>query len=100
MVSSLVAQSLFRVRLGEGQAVLVEAIPIGHRIRDLVELSNGPIALKTDDDLLVFLEPIDADPSDRARVQRLAARSSQPDVPDAIRLHRTEPMESVRRFGA
>ena len=44
----------------EGHAILVEPIPIGHRIRDLAELSNGAIALKTDDDLFVFLEPIDA----------------------------------------
>ena len=60
MVSSLVAQTLFRIRLAEGHAVVVEPIPIGHRIRDLVELSNGAIALKTDDDFLVFLEPVDA----------------------------------------
>ena len=67
MVSSLVAQSLFRVRLGEGQAVLVEAIPIGHGIRDLAELSNGAIALKTDDDLLGFLRANRRHPSDRSR---------------------------------
>jgi cytochrome c2 len=66
LVSSLSAESLFRVRLAEGRAVVVEPIPIGHRIRDLAELSNGVIALKTDDDFLVFLEPIDA-----ARLARL-----------------------------
>ncbi len=60
MVSSLVAQTLFRIRLAEGHAVVVEPIEIGHRIRDLVELSNGAIALKTDDDFLVFLEAVDA----------------------------------------
>ena len=60
MVSSLVAQTLFRVRLAEGHAVVVEPIPMGHRIRDLVELSSGALALKTDDDFLVFLEPVDA----------------------------------------
>jgi cytochrome c2 len=59
LVSSLVAQTLFRTRLAEGRAVVVEPIPIGHRIRDLVELSSGVIALKTDDDLLAFLEPVD-----------------------------------------
>lgn len=60
LVSSLGAESLFRVHLAEGRAVVVEPIPIGYRIRDLAELSNGVIALKTDDDFLVFLEPIDA----------------------------------------
>ena len=33
---------------------------VGHRIRDLVELRNGTIALKTDDDFLLFLDPVDA----------------------------------------
>jgi cytochrome c len=60
MVSSLGGESLFRVRIADGRAVVVEPISIEHRIRDLVELSNGTIALKTDDDLLVFLESIDA----------------------------------------
>jgi cytochrome c2 len=94
MVSSLVAQSLFRVRLGEGQAILVETIPIGHgMIRDLAELSNGAIALKTDDDLLVFLEPVDAtsltdlDPSAHGKViaaECAGCHSLAPDGTDGI----------------
>ncbi len=78
LVSSLRAESLFRVRLAEGRAVVIEPIPIGHRIRDLAELSNGVIALKTDDDFLVFLEPIDAtrmtdlDPQARGKVTATA----------------------------
>jgi len=59
MVSSLIAQTLFRIRLAEGRAIVVEPIPIDHRIRDLAELNNGAIALKTDDDFLLFLEPVD-----------------------------------------
>ena len=93
MVSSLVAQTLFRIRLTEGRAVVVEPIPIGHRIRDLVELSNGTIALKTDDDFLVFLEPVDAasltDLEPEARGKVIAARcagchSLAPDGTDGI----------------
>jgi cytochrome c2 len=60
IVSSLAAQTLFRIRLAEGRVVLVEPIPVEHRIRDLVELSSGAIALKTEDDHLLFLQPADA----------------------------------------
>lgn len=60
LVSSLRGESLFRIRLAEGRVVVIEAIPIDHRIRDIAEMSNGVIALKTDDDILVFLKPVDA----------------------------------------
>jgi len=60
LVSSLAAESLFRVRLAESRAVVIEPISIDHRIRDVAELSDGTIALKTDDDFLLFLDPIDA----------------------------------------
>ncbi len=59
IVSSLVGQTLFRIRLAEGRVVVVEPIPVEHSIRDLVELDNGSIALKTEDDYLLFLEPVD-----------------------------------------
>jgi cytochrome c2 len=81
LVSSLggqYGQSLFRIRLAEGRPVVVEPIPIGHRIRDLAELRNGVIALKTDDDFLIFLEPLDAtrlaelDPEARGKVAATA----------------------------
>jgi cytochrome c2 len=93
MVSSMVAQTLFRIRLAEGRAVVVEPIPIGHRIRDLAELGNGAIALKTDEDFLVFLEPIEAasltDLAAEARGKVRAARctgchSLTPDGTDGI----------------
>jgi cytochrome c2 len=68
LVASLAGQTLFRMHLAEGRAVVVEPIPIGHRIRDLVELNDGSIAMKTDDDLLLFLEP-----AERAHVSGLDA---------------------------
>jgi aldose sugar dehydrogenase len=93
LVSSLAGQALFRIRLTDGRPVVVEPIPIGHRVRDLVELKNGTIALKTDDDYLVFLEPVNTahlaamDPGTRGKVA--AARCSgchslEPDGTDAI----------------
>ena len=61
LVSSLGANSLFRVRLEGGHAVFAEPIHVGHRIRDIVELDDGTIALKTDDDVLIFIRPLNAE---------------------------------------
>jgi cytochrome c2 len=60
MVSSLASLTLYRVRVEDGRVIFVEPISIGHRIRDLVEMPNGTIALKTDDDLLVYLSNLAA----------------------------------------
>jgi aldose sugar dehydrogenase len=80
LVSSLVAQTLFRIHVTDGRAVVVEPIPIGHRVRDLAVLRDGAIALKTEDDYLVFLQPVDAtrmrNLTPEARGQIIAARCS------------------------
>jgi aldose sugar dehydrogenase len=55
LVSSLKAQSLFRLRFDQGHVMYSEPIWIGQRIRDLVELVNGTIALWTDDGEVLFL---------------------------------------------
>ncbi|HEX9897691.1 MAG TPA: PQQ-dependent sugar dehydrogenase, partial [Candidatus Methylomirabilis sp.] len=60
LVSSLSATSLFRVRIEDGRAIFSEQIAMGHRIRDIIETPAGTIVLKTDDNLLVYLEPVDA----------------------------------------
>lgn len=95
LVSSLRGQSLFRVRVEDGRAVFAEPILIGHRIRDIVELVDGTVALKTDDGLLLYLRPIDAgtlyslDLPPVARGEVLAAvcagcHAMAPDGPDAL----------------
>jgi cytochrome c2 len=58
LVSSLTGRSLFRVRVEEGRVIFSEQIPIGHRIRDIVEATDGSIVLKTDDNLLMFIRPV------------------------------------------
>ena len=57
MVASLLAQALYRVRIEDGRVIYAEPIPIGHRIRDIAEIADGSIVLKTDDNFLVYLEP-------------------------------------------
>lgn len=79
LVSSLVARSVFRVRLAEGRVVLVEPIVTGHRTRDIVETSLGEIVLLAEDGFLVYLVPLDVNADDpnlipRERGQLVAVR--------------------------
>lgn len=48
LISSMEARSLFRVRREGGRVVYVEPIPIGARIRDIIEGPDGRIVLWTD----------------------------------------------------
>lgn len=63
LVSTLGSLSLFRVRVEDERVRFVEPIMIGHRIRDVVEMLSGTIALKTDDDFLVFVDNLDRTPT-------------------------------------
>lgn len=95
LVTSLKAQTMFRVKIDDGRAVFAEPIVIGHRIRDIAESMDGAIVLKTDDNLLVYLRPVDAQTMYRmnlpaeTRGQILASacmscHSMAPDSPDGI----------------
>jgi aldose sugar dehydrogenase len=57
LAGSLATQSLYRIVLEGDHVVLDEAIPIGKRIRDLIELPDGRIMLWTDDAAIVTLDP-------------------------------------------
>jgi hypothetical protein len=49
LVSSLGARTLYRVRIRDGRAVVVEpVVSLENRIRDIVETTNGTIVMKTD----------------------------------------------------
>ena len=58
IISSLAAQTLYRARIEDGRVVLVETLRIGHRIRDITESWDGRIIRKTDDDFLIFIQPV------------------------------------------
>jgi cytochrome c2 len=55
LVSSLKAQSLYRLRLDKGHVIYFESLWIGQRIRDITQLVDGTIALWTDDSQVLFL---------------------------------------------
>ncbi len=64
IISALEGQGLFRVVLDGTRVVLVEPLPLpGHRVRDIIELADGTIALKTDKSYLLLLTPLDLDES-------------------------------------
>jgi cytochrome c2 len=57
LIGSLVGQTLLRVRVDGDRVRLIEPIPMGVRIRDLVQDARGRIVLLTDNYSIVTLEP-------------------------------------------
>jgi len=55
LVAFLAGQTLHRVRIADGRTVFSEPVPVGERIRDVLQLSGGVIALWTDSRKLLFL---------------------------------------------
>lgn len=72
LVSSLRAESLVRVRTRGDRVIYQEPIPIGHRIRDLEQGSDGRVLLWTDGARLLVLERA-AEPSRGARAYAACA---------------------------
>ena len=49
IISTLKNAALYRLHLNNYNVITIESIPIGHRIRDIIELNNGKIVLLTED---------------------------------------------------
>ena len=64
LLASLVGQTVLRVRIEDGRAVVVEPIPVSRRVRDIRIGNDGRIILWTDDDAIVFIEPAEAQAGD------------------------------------
>lgn len=58
LISSLKRKSLWRLRIRNGLVAYVEPIPIGERIRDIIEDQDGRIVLWTDAQSIVIVEPM------------------------------------------
>jgi cytochrome c2 len=56
LVSSLKAETLYRIRLNKDRPIYASQIFIGDRIRDIVQLRDSRIVLWTDTGKLIFLE--------------------------------------------
>jgi cytochrome c2 len=59
LVTSLIDQSLHRLRIEDDRVIYSERIPIGARLRDIHVLEDGRIVLWTDNREIVFLAPAD-----------------------------------------
>ena len=62
LVSSLKAETLYRIRLDGSRPIYAFPIPIRERIRDLMQLRNNSIALWTDTGKVIYLK-LDTGPS-------------------------------------
>ncbi len=70
LVSSLAAQTLFRVRVEDGRTIYAEPIPVGHRLRDVIETGRGAVALLTEDGFLILVSPLSLDAEDPGLIPR------------------------------
>lgn len=59
LISSLKKKTLYRTRIHDGRVLFIEPIHIGFRLRDVVELKDGTILLKTDNGSLLTLRPME-----------------------------------------
>jgi cytochrome c2 len=59
MIASLVRNSLFRVRIADQRVTYVEEIKLDERIRDLIVDPAGRLVLWTDEQSVMFVEPLD-----------------------------------------
>ena len=60
VAATLKAAKLIRIRVREGRVVFAEDIPIGQRIRHVVQHSSGELVLLTDSRQLIFLGPTES----------------------------------------
>lgn len=65
LAGSLKGQSLYRLRIVDQRVQTVETVNVGQRLRELVQLSDGRIALWTDLSQIVFLRPSESGPAVR-----------------------------------
>lgn len=60
LVTALRDQGVFRVRVDSGAVRYSEFIPIGYRLRDILETASGEIVILTDGGPLIYLTPLQA----------------------------------------
>ncbi len=58
LMGTLGSRGLFRVVLDGDRAVVTEPIPLGKRVRDVLELDDGRLLLWTDEAALLTIEPV------------------------------------------
>ena len=68
LVTSLRGRALYATRLDGDRIVYAEPLPMGERLRDIINRANGELAILTDDGNLVFVRAIRDDDDDSGYV--------------------------------
>lgn len=63
LISSLKKGTLYRTRIHEGRVIYVEPIQLGRRLRDVIEMKDGTVLIKTANGTLLALRPADQPPA-------------------------------------
>lgn len=63
LISSLKRKTLYRTEIHDGRVIFTEPIELGARLRDVVELKDGTVLLKTDQGTLLALRPAEQSPA-------------------------------------
>ena len=78
LMSGLSSQSLFRIRISDGNVLFTEQIHVGRRVRYIHQHNDGRLVLWTDDGYLVFLQPAQLDATAQ-RIERYIRNASLDD---------------------
>ena len=80
LIGSLKGKTLFRVRIRDERVVFLERIPIGQRIRDVMQINTSKIALWLDTNELVIFEVEELDDPLAGLVAGLIRKGVEPDL--------------------
>ena len=95
LVSSLKAETLYRIRLDGNRPIYASPIPIGERIRDLMQLRNNTIALWTDTGKVIYLK-LETGPSQSDLLLSQLPEHVKQTVQDCKACHSLNPYNSQR----
>ncbi|OZB19936.1 MAG: hypothetical protein B7X55_02045 [Rhodobacterales bacterium 34-62-10] len=74
LLGSLNGNSIFRARVRDNRVVYSERIPLGHRLRDIIRLEDGQLAVWTDSRLIILIR----DPDVQGEGEELLISGYQP----------------------
>jgi len=57
LIASLKKETLYRARIHDERVIYIEPIELGYRLRDIIEMDDGTIVMKTDDGGVLTLRP-------------------------------------------
>jgi cytochrome c2 len=77
LVASMVGRTLYRLHYDDGRIVVNEPIALGSRLRDMVELEDGRLAILTDSREILFLSTAEPKPETARQPELLGVLNSK-----------------------